>query len=97
MRDARTLGLCVSKVNPFPLPQHLLRDTDDSLMATGLTNEQIRDRMHVASRSRNGTSAASSPCSTLKSALRTSASSPSSSSSRAKRRVRDLRDDHRYL
>lgn len=54
MRDARTLGLCVSKVNPFPLPQHLLRDTDDSLMATGLTNEQIRDRVHVASRSRKG-------------------------------------------
>src|SRR5690625_6784183 len=77
MRDARTLGLCVSKVNPFPLPQHLLRDTDDSLMATGLTNEQIRDRVHVASRSRNGTSAASSPCSTLTSAQGTSASSRS--------------------
>nr|AAR07012.1 unknown [Trueperella pyogenes] len=95
MRDARTLGLCVSKVNPFPLPQHLLRDTDDSLMATGLTNEQIRDRVHVASRSRNGTSAASSPCSTLTSAQGTSASSPSSSTSRTKRRVRDRRDDHR--
>ena len=54
MRDARALGLCVSKVNPFPLPQQLFRDTDVLLMATELTNEQIRDRMHVASRSRNG-------------------------------------------
>ena len=41
MRDARTLGLCVSKVNPFPLPQHLLRDTDDSLMATGLDRKSV--------------------------------------------------------
>lgn len=38
MRDARALGLCVSKVNPFPLPQQLLRDTDVLLMATELTN-----------------------------------------------------------